>query len=73
MTDEELQEWKDARRNLSDSIKNMNHSIEHALETIRNLKQGYLANQNYEMLAGMRDLEKKVLECKEVYDNNFKG
>jgi hypothetical protein len=73
MTEEEFEEWKAHRKLLGDSLRNLHQSFEQTLEAIKFVKLRYLEAADFEGCAMMRDIEKRVLESKAIFENKEKS
>lgn len=69
MTEEELQEWKAHRKMLGESLQNLRLCFDQTLEAIKFVKLRYLETADFEGCAMMRDIEKRVLESKAIFEN----
>ena len=68
MTEEELEEWKARRKMLGDSLNNLRLCFDQTLETIRLAKLRYFETSDFEGCAMMRDIEKRILESKAIFE-----
>jgi|694.fasta_scaffold99126_6 hypothetical protein len=68
MTDEELEEWKAHRKLVGDSLRNLEQSFEQTLQAIKYAKERYYLTSDFEGMAMMRDIEKRVLESRDIFE-----
>jgi hypothetical protein len=68
MTDEELEEWRANRKLAADSLRNLHQCFEQTLQDIKHVKERYLITLDFEGLVMMREIEKRVLESKEIFE-----
>jgi hypothetical protein len=69
MTEEEFEEWKAHRKLLGDSLRNLHQSFEQTLEAIKYVKLRYIETANFEGAAMIRDIEKRILESKAIFED----
>ena len=71
MTEQEIQEWMAQRKELGEAISKLQLQFEETLVIIQQIKQRSVATQVYDLAAHARDMEKKILEVKQLFEKNI--